>query len=157
MEVIVRNLHDQITNKQIDNFFRPHLDQLGIKTYHCEKLRGRGCATLTIADPAKARRFLSLHGQTNHRRKGFVAAKQGLCLAGRPVNCILSNKTPDEFLLRSLKEEESARYATQQSQSAKIVPPRTDELRRAFDILHLDCGQWDYAGTELSFATYFQE
>ena len=85
---------------------------------------------------------------------------------GRPINCSVSNNTPDEFLLRSLRKEESDRYvAGSQSKKPKIVPGKGDENRRpgnhhdrrAFDISSLQCGQWDYVGTDLTYVTYSQE
>lgn len=164
MEVIVRNLHDQVTEKQVDNFFRNVLEKLGVKTYVCHKLKGRGMATITILDVNKARQFLMMHGQTEPGAKGFHAVPIKLVHMGRSINCSVSNKSPDEFLLRSLKKEESDRYAASQSKQPRIVPGREDENhrpgnrnRRAFDISSLQCGQWDYVGSDLAFVTYSQE
>ena len=166
MEVIVRNLHDQVTEKQVDNFFRNVLDKLGIKIYLCQKLKARGVATITILDTNKARQFIKIHGQTQPGAKGFALVPSKLFLNGRPINCSVSNKPPDEFLLRSLKKEESDRYvAGSQSKKPKIVPGKVDENqrpgnrqdRRAFDISSLKCGQWEYVGTDLSFVNYSQE
>ena len=166
MEVIVRNLHDQVTEKQVDNFFRNILDKLGIKTYLCQKLKARGVATITILDTNKARQFIKMHGQTQPGAKGFASVPSKLFHMGRPINCSVSNNTPDEFLLRSLKKEESDRYvAASQSRKLKIVSGKVDENhrpgnhhdRRAFDISSLNCGQWDYVGTDLTFVTYSQE
>ena len=162
----MRNLHDQVTEKQVDNFFRNVLDKLGIKTYLCQKLKARGVATITILDPNKARQFIKMHGQTQPGAKGFAFVPSKLFHMGRPINCSISNNTPDEFLLRSLKKEESDRYvAASQSKKPKLVSGKVDENhrpgnhhdRRAFDISSLYCGQWDYAGTNLVFVTYSQE
>lgn len=160
----MRNLHDQVTDKQVDNFFRNVLDKLGIKTYLCQKLKARGMATITILDTDKARQFLKIHGQTESGAKGFASVPVKLVHMGRPVNCSVSNKPPDEFLLRSLKREESDRYAKSQSKKPRIIPGRGDENsrpghhnRRAFHISALQCGQWGYVGADLAFVTYSQE
>ena len=163
MEVFVRNFPDQITEKQVNNFFRKVLEKLGINIYHCEKLKGRGCARLTILDVGKARQFLRTHGQTEPGSRGFVKVLQKLVHMGRPINCSLSNNAPDTFLLQSLKKEESDRYAASQSQKPKVVPSNADiptnaeENRRAFDISQLKCGHWTYVGSDLAFATYYQD
>ncbi len=164
MEVIVRNLHDSVTEKQVNNFFRNVLDKLGIKTYACQKLKGRGMATITIPDVNKGRQFLKMHGQTEPGAKGFASVPVKLVHMGRSINCSVSNKSPDEFLLRSLKKDESDRYAASQSKKPRIVPGRGDEnrgpgnhKRRAFDISSLKCGQWDYIGADPAFVTYSQE
>lgn len=162
MEVVARNLHEEATEKQLQTFFRETLEKIGIHTFHCHKPKGR-LAILTIHDIHKARRFLYLHGQTLPGAVGFKTVKQKLYRLGRPVNCSVSNKQPDSFLLLSLKKEESDKYAVK-SQKAKIVPGKTDVLSsmpaqnsRAFDINSLKCGQWTYIGADLAFVTYFQE
>lgn len=163
MEVIVRNLHDQATEKEVNNFFRDVLGKLGIKTYSCQKLRSRGTATITILDLNKARQFLKMHGQTEPGPKGNASVPVKLKHMGRSINCSISNKTPDKFHLLNLKKEESDRYASQ-SKKPKIVEGRGNEnhrtgshSRRAFDISSLMCGQWDYINNDLTFVVYSQE
>lgn len=161
MEVIVRNLHDQATEKQVNNFFRNVLEKFGIKTYICQKLKGRGMATITILDTQKARQFLSIHGQIELGPRAAVKLK--LFIMARPIHCSLSNKVPDPYLLLSLRKEESDRYAASQSKRPRIVQGREQEAnrpgenRRAFGISSLKCGQWAYVGDDLAFATYSHE
>ena len=163
MEVIVRNLHDQVTENQVNKYFRDVLGKLGIKTYLCHKLKARGMATITILDVAKARQFLKVHGQTEPGPKGFASVRVKLVHMGRQINCSESKNNPEEFLLRSLRKEESDRYAASQSQKPNVVQGKVDENRRpgknrrAFDISSFKCGQWDYVGTDLVFVTYAQE
>ncbi len=164
MEVIVRNLPDQITEKQVNVYFRNVFDKLGIKTYHCQKLKSRGCATITILDLSRARQFMMLHGQTQPGPKGFAFVRKKLFHMNRPINCSQSNKVPDHYLLMSLKKEESDRYAAQLRKPTIIpgisegtIPVKTTETRRAFDIMGLKCGQWTYTLTELAFVTYSNE
>ena len=164
MEVIVRNLHDQVTENQVNKFFRDVLNKLGIKTYACQKLKGRAMAKITILDVNKARQFLKVHGQTQPGAKGFASVQVKLYHMERPINCSISNNPPDEYLLRSLKKEESDRYAATQSKKPRIVQGKLDENRRpgnrnrrAFDIHSLKCGQWAYVGDHLVFVTYSQQ
>ena len=162
MEVIVRNLHDQATEKEVDNFFKTVLEKINIKTYYCQKLKGRGCATLTIHDSVKALHFLSLHGQVVPGRDGFATVKTKLYHMGRQIFCLKSNKDPDQFLLLSLKKEESDRYLASQSKKPKIVPARIEASgdsspnQRAWDINDIKCGQWTYTGPDLAFMTHYQ-
>ena len=162
MEVIVRNLPDQLTEKQVDNFFRGVLEKLGIHTYFCQKLKGRGCATITILDAMKARKFLSVHGQTDPGSRGYAKVQLKLQHKGRQIYCSRSNKDPDEHILLSLKKEESDRYALQ-IRKAKIVPAKVEDSNsksakpRAWSISELLCGQWTYDGPDLMFASYFRE
>ncbi len=164
MDIIVRNLHDQVTEKQVNKFFQNVFDKLGIKTYYCQKLKGISMAKITILDVGKARQFLKIHGQTVPGPKGFASVQVKLFHMNRPMNCSISNKPPDEFILLSLKKEESDRYAASQSKKPRVVQGNGDENRRpgnynqrAFEISSLKCGQWGYVGTELVFVTYYQE
>lgn len=120
MDVFVRNLPDQASEKQINNYFQKVLANLGIETYHCQKLKSRGLATITILDTAKARQFLSIYGQTGSGARGYASAPQRLQFMGRSVNCSQSNKPPDQFLLKTLEKEESDRYAAGQSRKPNI-------------------------------------
>ena len=163
MEIIVRNLHDQVTENQLNKYFRNVLGNLGIKTYYCQKLKARGMATITILDVVKARQFLQIHGQSEPGPRGSASVQAKLHHMGRQINCSLSkNNPPDEFLLRTLRKEQSDRYAANQSKKPNIVPGKVDENRRpgsnrrAFDISSLKCGQWDYVGADLTFVTYAQ-
>ena len=163
MEIIVRNLHDQVTENQVNKYFRNVLGNLGIKTYCCQKLKARGMATITILDVAKARQFLQIHGQSEPGPRGSASVQRKLLHMGRQINCSLSKNTPNEFLLGTLRKEESDRYAASQSKKPNIVPGKMDENRRpgnnrrAFDISSFKCGQWDYVGTDLAFVAYAQE
>ena len=161
MEIIVRNLHDQITERQVDNFFKGVLEKLDIHTYHIQKLRSRGCATITIHDLSKASLFLRLHGQTQPGAKGFATVSRKLVHMGRQINCSVSNHPLDPYLLQSLKKQESQRYAASQSTKPAIVPgvvpSKSSKNQRAFDVRSLDCGQWTYVGEDLAFVPYFQE
>ena len=163
MDVFVRNLPDQASEKQINNYFQKVLANLGIKTYHCQKLKSRGLATITILDTAKARQFLSIYGQTGSGARGYASALQRLQFMGRSINCSQSNKPPDQFLLKTLEKEESDRYAAGQSRKPNIVPPKVNgpnqrkDDQRAFDISWLKCGQWTYNGNDLVFANHYEE
>ena len=164
MEIIVRNLHDQATENQVDKYFRKVLGNIGINTYYCHKLKARGMATITILDVAKARQFLHVHGQSEPGPRGSASVQVKLLHMGRQINCSLSkNNPPDEFLLRHLRKDESDRYAASQSKKPNVVPGKVDENRRpgrnrrAFDISSFKCGQWDYVGADLAFVTYAQE
>ncbi|KAL6721669.1 hypothetical protein ACLMJK_000773 [Lecanora helva] len=163
MEVFVRNLSDQSTEKQINNFFNGVLEKLDIKTFHLKKLKGKGCAIITIHDSVKAQYFLNLHGQTGPGREEAKSVKQKLYHSGRQVICSRSNKAPDEYLLLHLKKEESDRYIASQKLRPKLVPPRVQEAKstssdhRSWSVTDLKCGQWAYEGKTLVFAACLQE
>ena len=152
----MRNLPDQITDKQIRKFLEPFLAKLYISTYHVQKIKGKGCATLVIADAAKGQQFMAAHGQTQPGKVGFVHVRQKLYHVGRPINCLTSTHQPDRHLLRSLEDEERDKYA---KTSARTKPqrPQLKDLQRRFDIINIACGRWDYLGQELVFISNHNE
>lgn len=150
MELLVKNLPDQITQKQIEQFFRPVLKTLDIKTFECRKLRKGGFATITIADSQKAEIFLNLYGQTTGPR-GFSAAKKKLEYRGKPIYCSRSQNEPGRFLLQSMQNQERKQKEAINYQKAK------GPLRRKFATSCLDCGHWDYVNGSLTFMSHFQE
>lgn len=162
MDIIIRNLHEQATEKEVKSFFREKLEKLGVFTFALNKPKGR-LAYLTIHDMTKAAYFMYTHGQVLEGARGHKTVRQKLYWMGKPINCLKSRNEPDQYVLLSLKKEESERYAKAQSQKPKIVPGRFDgpddpkKDQRAFTIGHYMCGQWTYSHEDLRFVAYFQE
>ncbi|KAI4153397.1 MAG: hypothetical protein L6R39_001577 [Caloplaca ligustica] len=121
MEVFVRNLHDQSTEKQVKQYFRPILADLNIYVFHCKKPRSKGFAIITIRDPLAGQKFLDLHGQSAPGHEGFRNVKKKLYRQNKPVNCHRSHSAPDEFILRSLEREESERSIADRRRRADPV------------------------------------
>ena len=153
----MRNLPNQITEKQVEHFFRPYLAQQAITTFSCRKRRNQGVATITIVDVRKAENFLLQHGQTIPGREGFSKVKQKLFHMKKPINCCQSNNPPDKFLLQSLDKEEKNKLQVDESQNSKANTHRPKGLQKKFDIVSLSCGQWDYENGRLVFMSHFQE
>lgn len=158
MDILVKNLPDQITEKQVENFFRPYLARLSIKTFGCRKNKGRGIATITIEDLRKAESFLKLHGQTTAGPEGFRGVQQKLHHLKRPIRCFRSTHVPDRFLLQSLKQEEEHKALADEARKANPGSARGPSGQRNFDIVNLACGQWDYTENgHLAFMSHFHE
>lgn len=158
MDVLVRNLPDQITEKQVENFFRPTLARFSINTFVCIKKRGRGIATITIEDLSKAENFLKYHGQTKPGQEGFRGVQQKLYHLRRPIYCSQSTHIPDQFMLQSLKKEEKNKILAEEARKANPGKARLPAGQRTFNIVSLACGQWDYVPTGgLAFMSHYQE
>ena len=150
MNVFVKNLPGQMTEKQADNYFKPHLKKFGIKFYHCGMLKSQGCAILTILDVSRAEQFLYTHGQLRAGPKGFQAVRQKLFHQNKPVHCSLSNKPPDRFLVSSLDKQRK----DEQKKPVKVKENQTQS--RLFETSDVWCGIWDYINNDLAFADYYQ-
>lgn len=154
MELLVRNLPDQITEKQIGQFFRPVLKTLDIGSFECRKLRKGGFATVTIADLQKAESFLSLYGHSPGYRGSVGAAKRKLEYNGKTILCSRSKNEPDRYLLQSMKSQEIRQKEAVKNEMAR---PIRGPLKRKFETSCLDCGHWDYVNGNLTFISHLQE
>ncbi|MCJ1396820.1 hypothetical protein MMC11_000010 [Xylographa trunciseda] len=111
----------------------------------------KGLATLTIVDAEKAQKLLDRYGQAQNGRRR--PPKQQLQLLGRSVTLTKSrNNPPDEFLLRSLEEEEAARV----QRIPRLIASTPTKLQRSFAISSFSCGLWDYLGQHAVFVDYFR-
>ena len=153
MEVMVRNLPDGMTEKQVRAFFVPHLAAVNIRTFKCCKFKKGGGATLTVFDRTAGTRFLQLHGQTVPGAKGFQFVAQKLRHQSRPINCMESTNAIDPLVLRNLEFEERKRLAALASKPKKVV----QRLQREFSVAAISCGQWDYEAGRLVFASYYTD
>ncbi|MCJ1377000.1 hypothetical protein MMC17_000090 [Xylographa soralifera] len=111
----------------------------------------KGLATLTIIDAEKAQKLLDRYGSTQNGRRR--PPKQQLRLFGRSVTLTKSrNNPPDEFLLRSLEEEEAARI----QRIPRLIPSTATKVQKSFAISSFSCGLWDYLGQHAVFVDYFR-
>ena len=150
MEVFCLGLPEQTTDTHLKKSFLPVLNALSIYTFHCRKMR-KGLATLTIVDAEKAQKLLDRYGplQNGGRRH----PKQQLKLFGKSVTLTKSrNNPPDEFLLRSLEEEEAARI----QYVPKLIPSTATKVQKSFAISSFSCGLWDYRGQHAVYVDYFR-
>ena len=150
MEVFVRNLPEQMSEKQLEDFFGPLLTQLSINSsYCCQKLRGK-CAKVTILDSRLAQKFLEIYGTTG---PGSQAVHQ-LRRMGRNIYCSASRNEPDELLLRSLQHERDKRQqrARAEPRNGSVVLPE-----RTIPCSSLACGMWDYSDSDLAFVPHYTD
>ena len=156
MEVMVRNFHDQVTEKEVQRFFRPVLSKLGIGTFGAQKIKGKGWAKLTVTDQRKGEALLQQHGQNMPGAKGFKQVKLKLFHQRKPLNISRSDHEPDSFLLKALtKEEADHELAPKGKRPLRAIDqPRSGQ--RAFPVVQLHCGLWDYYKGTLYFANHYQ-
>ena len=150
MEVFCLGLPEQTTDTHLKKSFRPALNALSIYTFHCRKMN-KGLATLTIVDTEKAQKLLDRYGPYQNGRRR--PPNQQLKLFGRSITLTKSrNNPPDEYLLRSLAEEEAARL----QRIPRLIPSTATKVQKSFAISSFSCGLWDYLGQHAVFVDYFR-
>ncbi|KAL8851617.1 MAG: hypothetical protein Q9221_003454 [Calogaya cf. arnoldii] len=161
MEVFVRNLPQEATEKQVNQYFRPILADLSINVFHCQKPRNKGYAKITLLNRQLGQRFLDVHGQLTSGHEGFKTVKKPLRHMNRPLNCSLSNNSPDEYILKSLQREQTdkamAKWRHKANPKAPSVVTSVDNkrMRRSFDFNIIHCGAMDYVENDLAFVPYY--
>lgn len=151
----MKGLPDQMTERNVEKEFKPILERFGIKVFHCQKLRSRGCALITFVDRNKGNSFLVAAGSGQRRFLG----PPGVVLRGKNLSCSLSRNEPAAFLIKALRKEELELYQAL-NRKPRIVPGSPATLKpeltpRSFNISAVKCGQWTYAGRNLVFSTYW--
>lgn len=147
MEIIAKNLPESATRNQVEQFFRAKLSEVLIYAYHCKKIKGRTYA-ITVGDGQKAENFLERYNAKNGLQ---------LLLDDQRIQCVRSGEKLDQFLLKSLREEDVEKSATV-SQTPLSRDKKSRAVRRKFNIESLSCGRWAYDDyDDLIFSTQFKE
>ncbi|KAL8857594.1 MAG: hypothetical protein Q9178_005922 [Gyalolechia marmorata] len=155
MEVFVRNLPQEATEKQVKQYFRPILAELNINVFHCQKPRNKGYAKITLQDRQLGQHFLDIHGQIKPGYQGFKAVKRQLYHMHRPVNCSLSNHMPDEYVLQSLAREQTENTLAKRRHVPKASGMTSRKMCRIFNFNGINCGAMDYIESDLAFVPYY--
>jgi RNA dependent RNA polymerase len=157
MEVFIRNLPEQTTEKRLRKFLKPYLEALSINTFSCEKMQRARIATLTFLYPPQGQLFLMRHGQRETKpgvRVNYPNVIQ-LRIMDTPIFCSASNKAPDTFQIRALEAE--ARAGTSRSKPA--IDEKSVNQQKAplvYSSSYASCGVWSYEGSELVFVSHLQ-
>lgn len=155
MEVFVRNLPNEATERQVKQYFRPIFAELNINVFHCLKPRNQGFAKITVRDRQLGQHFLDIHGQARQGRQGFETVKRQLYHMNRPVNCSQSYNAPDEYVLKSLEKEEKEKALTKRRHTSKVSATGNKQVRRIFSFSVVNCGAMDYVEHDLAFVPYY--
>ncbi|OJD17545.1 hypothetical protein AJ78_02358 [Emergomyces pasteurianus Ep9510] len=145
MEIFCRNVPDQVQNNHLARQFRPVLAPFGIHSFHCHKLPKRN-AILTIGDSSKALKLLAVYGQDSGPGRTRRPPRQQLVMFGKNVHLEKGRNTPDEFQLRTIRNEEENRLS--RGAASGNVQNRHQEATvkriKSFSITTMSCGMWDY-------------
>jgi hypothetical protein len=157
MEVFIRNLPEQTTEKGLRKFFKPYLEELSITIFSCEKMQRARIATLTFLYQHQGALFLARHGQHETRpsyRVSYPNITQ-LFIMGTPIYCTASNKAPDAFQIRSL-ETEARREKSGSKTATKAVQKPLNPQNPTYNASSVSCGVWSYEGSDLVFVSHLQ-
>ena len=156
MDVFVRNVPVNCSQKQLQRFFHNPLAEFGIQDFHAEKIRGKPLATLTIIDVNAGNRFLAWYGvPTNAPR--HIQAKKRLVWDGKSVVCSKSRMEPEDYSVKALAHEASQRASQTDNLSRADGPNSQNRRTTRFALQGLTCGVWDYLDSELVFVQHFHD
>ncbi|KKZ61292.1 hypothetical protein EMCG_04100 [[Emmonsia] crescens] len=145
MEIFCRNVPDQVQNNHLMQQFRPVLEPFGIHCFHCRKLPNRN-ATLTVSDQSKALKLLAVYGPLGGSGRPRRSARQPLRMFGQTIFIEKSRHTPDEFQLRTIRNEEEIRLSRGAKSANMQNNRKAAPVKRikSFSITKMSCGMWDY-------------
>jgi len=150
MDIFVRNIPDQASNKNLEIFFQKQFRPFSIDIFSCQKLKRRGCAILTVLDAEKAQRFLDIYESAS--QKGITCTgAQALKYMGRDLFCSPSKFKSDEMLLLTLRKE--SKDKGNQARTKTSAVGSAEQVDRAFEYTWVRCGFWDYQASDLVFVS----
>ena len=159
MDIFIRGIPIQSTAKDLEHYLKEPLQRLGIETYHCNKMKGKGCALLTLPHANEVTLFLAQHGTPQFPQQGRALLQ--LIFQGRAMHCHLSKYPSDEFILRSLRYTESQKSF---SKPLSVVPATYQhnpndkgKSARQYPISSLASGSLEFSGQDPVFVPYFQD
>jgi hypothetical protein len=156
MDIFIRNVPVNCSQKQLKKFFHPSLAEFGIQDFHAEKIRGKPLATLTIVDVSAGARYLAWYGIPANATR-HIQPRKRLVWDGKSVICSKSRTEPDDFSVKALAHEASQRASQAEDLSRADAPNSQNKKITRFAILELVCGVWDYMDSELVFVEHFHD
>ena len=154
MDIFVRNIPPQCTDRQLVDSLHRYLKAAGILTFNCQKFKSRGCGLLTILDSAAAVTFLKLHGIPQNALRGSQPL-QPIYLHGSQLICAPSNTVPDSLLLECLAKEDTDRR--NKTKISTQLENTNQSLQHHFAVESLHCGLWDFRQSTLNFYPCYQD
>src|SRR5215469_3932648 len=137
MEVHVRNVPPQSTEKALKKSLKPVFAKLSIRAVNCQKQRDKPFASLTFLHVAEGENFLHHHGQVRAFARGrpmrMSVNSVNLKFLGQPIYCERSTRDPNPYLLRVLKKEDKDR------QSQPIAPSTIDHGKAEILPVEFEC------------------
>jgi hypothetical protein len=156
MDIFIRNIPIQCTNNQLNDFLKVPLNRISVHSFHCQKMKGKGCAILTIADKSLAEVFLQLHGSLPNARPR-QRSSGSLLFQGRVLICVKSVNEPDALLLKHMALEANKLKVSQATPGRRQIGHSNDATLRMFATQGVQCGRWDYDTGALAFVSHFQD
>ena len=154
MDIFVRDVPVNCSQKQIKKFFRRPLAAFGIEDFHADKFRDKPLANLTVLDVESAERFLGQYGVPANAPR-HVRARTSLLWDGKIIMCSKSRNEPDDYSVKALAHEASQRAAQAQCADNDRNKNSQNKKTTRFVIQGVSCGAWDYRDTELVFVRHF--
>ncbi|OCL15167.1 RdRP-domain-containing protein [Glonium stellatum] len=153
MEIYLHGISPSCTKKDLEAFLKPQLQRHNIHIYYLQKMKRKGCATITVADRQQAEAFLRFHG----RQDSFHAAPpiSPLTFQGRGLTFNRSKFPPKEIDLRAIEYEENKRI--QKTQMATDKSHFTEKFARRFGTTTTDCGYWGYNDLQLVYIPEYHD
>lgn len=153
MDIFVRNVPNQSTNKQLHKFLLPHFRELGTDVFHCNKFKNRPLALVTLLDPVLAHRFLAKYGDNTTRSPTLSTSK--LTYLGRTLSFSAGRGTPDHTLLESLRKE--VKDKSRNTQKRSFQASGHSRPKRTYPYFSLSCGVWDCEDSRSSFVYHYHD
>ncbi len=127
MQVVIRNVPEQVTNNVLRNSLQPYMDKLSIQKYDCQKHAQKRFAFLTFLNSQDGDRFLIEYGQNKPTKTESIPPAK-IQILSTPIYCEISRKPPDPQVLSNLgkdikaKRQKARSKTVQDDQNVSTLP-----------------------------------
>ena len=149
MDIFLKNINDRTTSTHLEKYLRKEMRPFGIRALHCQKLKGKSCAIVTVLDVKQGEAFLKAH-----------AGKQSRLFLFQKLYCDRGKQTPDKNLLRALEKDMKDVKVKEEKSNGVKIKLRAPILQADRQVLfaHLSVGVWNYPeGGQLQYVPHYQD
>ncbi|KAL2265115.1 hypothetical protein VTJ83DRAFT_6215 [Remersonia thermophila] len=157
MEVFLRNLPRHIMDEALQKQLQPYMNKLSIVDYQAEKQRNKDFGVVTFLHEKDGKAFLRHHGEVplpatrgqltlpgqSNRKRSSQSTQARLTLMGRPIYCRKSDRKPNQYALKVIKQT-----AEQRHQANHETPA---EATKVLNAVELSCGHYTFENGRLIF------
>ena len=147
MDIFVRQIPPQASEKQLKDFFQPYLADFNITTFQLVNFRNKPLANITILEACQGRAFLCKYGP---------GSRPVLKMHDNFVKCSVSRVPPSDMQLRTLEMEAKRQHNRQISDTEihnkhQALNGSYGRETSTFNTDSIACGVWTYVENELTF------
>ncbi|KAI5860371.1 RdRP-domain-containing protein [Durotheca rogersii] len=155
MEVFIRGLPSDLSDKSLEMQLTGFMKKLRITNWTCQKSRKKSIGSITFLHRVDGEKFLRTHGEKEIpgiSKNGKPRTRAQLQLFNSNIYCKASDRIPDQFLLRTLLKTAEDEQLKGKEEEEEEERARAHSKSVSFELRELSCGHYEYPDGRLTYA-----